>query len=72
MEQVGVVEMSELHPRQPCAIGTGRGTIAFDGERSIAFNGQDRPVVRLEMEGPITIDIDRVMRVAADEHLFVQ
>jgi hypothetical protein len=71
MEQVGVVEMSELHPRQVCAIGTGRGTIAFDGERSIAFNEQDRPMVRLEMEGPITIDIDRVMRVAADEHLFV-
>ncbi|ABK98663.1 ATP-NAD kinase family protein [Pelobacter propionicus] len=71
MQQVGVVEMDELHPRQVCAIGTGRGTIAFDGERSVAFTEQDRPLVRLEMEGPITIDIDRVMRVAAEGHLFI-
>ncbi len=72
MEQVGVVEIDELHPRQVCAITTGRGTIAFDGERSIAFNEQERPLVRLEMEGPITIDIDRVMGLAADRHLFLQ
>lgn len=72
MEDVGIVEVCELHPRQLCAIGTPRGTIAFDGERSIAFNEQDRPQVWLEMEGPITIDIDRVMRVAAEEHLFLR
>lgn len=72
MEDVGVVEVCELHPRRSCAIGTPRGTIAFDGERSIAFDERDRPSVRLEMEGPITIDVDRVMRVAAEDHLFIR
>lgn len=72
IEPVGVVELQEIHAKEICAFGTQRGTIAFDGERSIEFNGSDRPRLWLEMEGPITIDIDAVMLKAAEDHLFVR
>jgi hypothetical protein len=71
MEQVGVVELKEIHPKEICAFETHRGTIAFDGERSFEFNGYDRPRVWLEMEGPLTIDIDKTMSKSAEDHLFV-
>jgi hypothetical protein len=72
MEPVGVVELKEIHPKEIHAFETLRGTIAFDGERNFEFNGSDRPRVWLEMEGPLTIDIDRVMLNAAENHLFVR
>ncbi len=71
IEAVGVVELKEIHPKEICAFETHRGTIAFDGERSIEFNGCDRPRVWLEMEGPVTIDIDKTMLKSAEDHLFV-
>ncbi|UFS70673.1 NAD(+)/NADH kinase [Geomonas sp. RF6] len=70
MKDVGVSHLAELRPKEICAFRTCSGTIAFDGERDLEFNGRDRPRVWLDLEGPITIDIDRVMAKAAEDHLF--
>ena len=66
---VGVYEVAELHPGQPVALSTRQGVIALDGEREIEFSPEDRIEVRLERNGPLTVDIDRVMRHAAEAGL---
>lgn len=71
MEPVGIIDLQEIHPNEICALETAKGTIALDGERSVEFNCVERPHVRLGLEGPLTVDIDRVMLKAAEEHLFV-
>jgi len=70
VKNVGVSHLAELRPKEICAFKTCRGTLAFDGERDLEFNGRDRPRVWLDLEGPITIDIDRTMAKAAEDHLF--
>ena len=69
IEPVGVYEVAELHPGRPVALATRQGVIALDGEREIEFNPKDRVQVRLEADGPLTVDIDRVMRHAAETGL---
>lgn len=71
MEPVGVVDLKEIRPKEIWAFETQKGTIAFDGERDFEFSGHDRPRVWLELDGPLTIDIDQVMTRAAEDHLFV-
>ena len=66
---VGVYEVAELHPGRPVALATRQGVIALDGEREIEFSPKDRVEVRLESNGPLTVDIDRVMRHAAEAGL---
>ena len=66
---VGVYEVAELPPGQPVALSTRQGVIALDGEREIEFSPEDRIEVRLESNGPLTVDIDRVMRHAAEAGL---
>jgi predicted polyphosphate/ATP-dependent NAD kinase len=46
-------------------VAPGPGTIALDGEREIERRRDDRVTVRL-VPGPLTIDVDAVMRNAAD------
>ena len=51
------------------APATRQGVIALDGEREIVFGHKDRIEVGLETNGPLTADIDRVMRHAAEAGL---
>jgi hypothetical protein len=43
----------------------GSGSIALDGEREIERGPEDRVEVSLASEGPLTIDVGEVMRLAA-------
>ena len=49
-----------------------RGVIAVDGEREIEFSPSDTISIRLETDGPLTIDIDRVMARAAEGGLLLE
>ena len=69
---VGVYEVAELHPGRPVSLATRQGVIALDGEREIEFSAKDRIEVRLEADGPLTVDIDRVMRYAAKAGLLTR
>jgi len=69
---VGVADVKEICQKEIWNLETSTGTIALDGEREIEFNVSDRPKVWLEMDGPITIDINRVMKNAAENHNFVE
>jgi predicted polyphosphate/ATP-dependent NAD kinase len=69
---VGIADVKEIYPKEIWNLETSTGTIALDGEREIEFNSSCRPKVWLEMDGPITIDINRVMLNAAKNHNFVE
>jgi predicted polyphosphate/ATP-dependent NAD kinase len=45
--------------------------IALDGEREISVTKQDRLVVRINPEGPVVVDIDKVLKRACECSLFV-
>jgi predicted polyphosphate/ATP-dependent NAD kinase len=47
------------------------GTVALDGEREIEFASGDHPVVWLDREGPLTIDVHKTLELAANQGLLV-
>ncbi len=72
IEPIGVLAIEELKPGEATALSTRQGVIALDGEREIEFKQSDRVTVRLERDGPRTIDIDKVMACAAKAGLLVR
>jgi predicted polyphosphate/ATP-dependent NAD kinase len=62
---VAVAEHRVLALGDQVEIASGAGTVALDGEREIERRGGGRVAVRL-VQGPLTIDVDAVMRHAAD------
>ncbi len=49
---------------------SGRTILAFDGERDRTVGENGRVTVRIDSGGPILIDVDRTLQLAADRHLF--
>lgn len=62
---VGVEEVNRLEPGEAVALAPGAGSIALDGEREIEVGPSDEIEVRLDPNGPLTIDIEETMRQAA-------
>ena len=62
---VGVVESRRIEPGRAVPVEPGSGSIALDGEREIERGLEDRVEVSLATEGPLTIDVAEVMRLAA-------
>jgi predicted polyphosphate/ATP-dependent NAD kinase len=62
---VGVVEIRRIEPGRAVPVEPGLGSIALDGEREIERDLEDRVEVSLATEGPLTIDVAEVMRLAA-------
>ena len=50
-------------------IGLQRGTVALDGEREIEFAPDEFPLVWLDLEGPMTVDVRRTLDLAAGDGL---
>ncbi|MGF6779546.1 ATP-NAD kinase family protein [Paraburkholderia sp. GAS334] len=48
---------------------TEHGTLAFDGEREIELERGDRYEVSLDWRGPLTVDVERVLRYSASRQL---
>ena len=49
---------------------TGRTILAFDGERDRTVSDTGRVTVRIDSGGPILIDVDRTLQLAAQRRLF--
>lgn len=69
---VSVAEISEVRPKEVFKVETARGTLALDGEREIEFSENDSVKVWLEMDGPVTVDVNKVMLAAAKHHVLVR
>lgn len=66
---VGIANVQEIYARERHSLRLEQGTIALDGEREFEFGASRQATVALDLEGPYTIDIDKVMQRAAEERL---
>lgn len=62
---VGVAESRRIELGETVELEPTVGSLALDGEREIELAPKDRVEVRLDPEGPLTIDVGAVMREAA-------
>ena len=63
---VGVIEAHDLRPDTPVEMRSRTGVVALDGEREIVLSGE-APVLTLTTEGPLVVDVQRVLALAAAE-----
>ena len=66
---VGIEHVEEIHCGEIQTPRLAQGTIALDGERELEYSSSRHVTVRLDGQGPYTIDIDKVMERAAQEGL---
>jgi predicted polyphosphate/ATP-dependent NAD kinase len=69
LASVGIAAFEVFPAESSISVATGSGTIALDGEREIEFGPQDHIVVRLDLQGPRTIDVAATMGFAAQRGL---
>ena len=69
---VGIEAVSAFAPGEAVPLRLRRGVVALDGEREVEFSPADQVVVRLAEDGPLSIDIERTMTLAAQLGLFVR
>ena len=62
---VGVAGHRHIEPGETVYLEPASGSVALDGEREIEIGPDDRVEVRLDPDGPLTIDVGEVMREAA-------
>lgn len=67
---VGVESIQSLKPLERLSLSMSKGVIALDGEREFAFCQSDEIHIWLDLNGPLTIDVPRVLRIAS-EHGFL-
>jgi predicted polyphosphate/ATP-dependent NAD kinase len=68
VREVGVAAIEPLEPGTCWRVTAGQGVVAIDGEREIEFR-RAPPTVTLSLTGPVTIDVERSMRLAATRGL---
>jgi predicted polyphosphate/ATP-dependent NAD kinase len=66
---VGVAGVCEIHAGKPQNLTISQGVIALDGEREIEFQSNQQVTICLDCAGPLTIDVERVMTLAARDGL---
>ena len=72
MVDIGIEAINDMRPGEAVPLRTSRGVIALDGEREIEFSPTDQLIVRLEWDGPLTLDIPGVMTYAAQNGLLTR
>jgi predicted polyphosphate/ATP-dependent NAD kinase len=68
---VGIQSSRTLTPNEEVTLDPAAGCLALDGERTLERTPADAATVRI-VEGPLTIDVDAVMRQAAHAATLVQ
>lgn len=62
---VGVGEAERLEPGKAVRLETAAGSLALDGERELEVGPANEVEVRLDLKGPLTIDVGAAMREAS-------
>ena len=62
---IGVAESRRIEPGETVRVEHTSGSLALDGEREIELKPEDQVEVRLDADGPTTIDVEAVMQGAA-------
>jgi len=71
MSPVGIEGSREIQVGEVQNLRLTRGVIALDGEREWTFTPDQQIAIRLDDQGPFTIDVDYVMARAAQEGLLI-
>ena len=66
---VGVREINRVAPGETVKLEPKTGSVALDGEREIELSPSDEVEVRLDSDGPLTINVGEAMRQAAQRGL---
>jgi hypothetical protein len=69
VEQVTMRTCERLEVGDWLPLDAGHGTLAFDGEREIEIERDDRYEIALDWAGPLTVDVGRTLRFAASRQL---
>ncbi|HEV3423388.1 MAG TPA: NAD(+)/NADH kinase [Paraburkholderia sp.] len=69
VEQVTMRTCERFEVGQWMPLHTGHGTLAFDGEREIELERDDRYEISLDWSGPLTVDVERTLRYSASHQL---
>ncbi|KAF1072286.1 MAG: hypothetical protein GAK45_00266 [Pseudomonas citronellolis] len=69
LQACGIVASGSLEPGVPHSPWLAAGTLALDGEREIEFARHDRPSITLELDGPLSIDVEAALAFAAHHRL---
>jgi predicted polyphosphate/ATP-dependent NAD kinase len=73
MRSVAVADHAALLPGQPVELSTSHGVIALDGERELVFHADGpRPTIELSLAGPLVIDVEATMALAAERGLLIR
>jgi predicted polyphosphate/ATP-dependent NAD kinase len=67
---VGIENVQEIRSGETQPLRLTQGTIALDGEREFEYSSGRHATVRVDGQGPYTIDVDKVMQRAAEARLF--
>lgn len=68
LQACGIAASGSLEPGVPHRPLLATGTLALDGEREIEF-AAERPVISLELDGPLSIDVEAALAFAACHRL---
>lgn len=66
---VPVSGITEMKPGDLFTISTNPGLIALDGEREVEIPGGSQAAIRLNVDGPLVIDVTKTMSLAREEGL---
>lgn len=69
VENVSLSSIERLPPQAPVTIVAGPGTVALDGERELELGPGDSLTVELDLDGPLTVDVEAALRHAAGRGL---
>jgi predicted polyphosphate/ATP-dependent NAD kinase len=63
---VGIEKIHILKPLEKLLIDMPKGVIALDGEREFAFSQTEEIKIWLDLNGPLTVDVPKVLQIAAE------
>jgi predicted polyphosphate/ATP-dependent NAD kinase len=66
---VGVDTIETLNAGEKHPVTMSRGVIALDGERELMFSPDQQVNIWLDLNGPLTVDIYKVLQIAAERNL---
>jgi predicted polyphosphate/ATP-dependent NAD kinase len=69
--EIGILDSSRIEIGVDYEIESAHGVLALDGEREIEFSAKDEVIVRLEDDGPVTLDVEATIESAARSGVFV-
>ncbi|HMO45222.1 MAG TPA: NAD(+)/NADH kinase [Rubrivivax sp.] len=69
LQPVSIASIRCLVPGRWTAVEGASGTIAIDGERELEFDSRQRLRVGLELQGPRSVDVERILEHAARQGL---